>query len=348
MHLGIPALLDFYRRHRGDDALVLATIVSIEGSTYRKPGAMLLASRGGDHAGLISGGCLEGDLMHHAQDVFEHGQPRSVTYDMHADEELVWGLGLGCDGVIHLQLQRLGREGGFGFLSALERSYQQGYASLLALDEAGNGAWRDSAGSLAQFGDAPSLANSLVEAYLEREGGWPAPRFQRNEVDGAVLIGFPPPTRVLVCGAGPDAVPLARLLRELDWQVSIADHRPAYLQVDRFPAACRLQQTRPEKLDEHFDLDSLDAVVVMSHHLENDAAYLGHFKDRPTAYVGALGPRVRRDRLCDQVGMDRARVHGPAGLDIAAELPEAIALSIVAEIHAELNGRDGRSLSRRG
>jgi xanthine/CO dehydrogenase XdhC/CoxF family maturation factor len=107
VHLGIPALLKFYREHRENDALVLATIIGTNGSTYRKPGAMMLISRDGAFEGMISGGCLESDLLQHAADVFSHGQPRHITYDMHADEDLVWDLGLGCDGVIHLLLQRL-------------------------------------------------------------------------------------------------------------------------------------------------------------------------------------------------------------------------------------------------
>ena len=116
MHLGIPALLEFYREHREEPALVLATIIGTEGSTYRKPGAMMLISRSGSFAGLISGGCLESDLLHHAGNVFESGQPDFLTYDMHANDELVWNLGLGCDGVIHLLLQR--REEGAGPVAA--------------------------------------------------------------------------------------------------------------------------------------------------------------------------------------------------------------------------------------
>ena len=116
MHLGVPALLDFYRRHREEESLVLATITATEGSTYRKPGAMMLISPQGDFEGMISGGCLEGDLLHHAANVFSSGETASVTYDMHADDDLVWSLGLGCDGVIHLMLQRLDRDDHFGFL----------------------------------------------------------------------------------------------------------------------------------------------------------------------------------------------------------------------------------------
>ncbi len=133
MHLGIPALLDFYRFHSGEESLVLVTIIGTEGSTYRKPGAMMLISREGCFEGMISGGCLEGDLLHHASEVFNSGQAKFVTYDMHAGDDLVWSLGLGCDGIIHLMLQRLDREHGFSFLARLEASHSARRAALLAL-----------------------------------------------------------------------------------------------------------------------------------------------------------------------------------------------------------------------
>ena len=132
MHLGTAALLEFFRAHRGERSLVLATVIATAGSTYRKPGAMMLISSGGQYAGLISGGCLEGDLLHHAEQVFETGAPSLVTYDMHADEEWVWNLGLGCDGVIHLLLQRLETRD-FGLLDQMAASHEAGNAVLLAL-----------------------------------------------------------------------------------------------------------------------------------------------------------------------------------------------------------------------
>ena len=127
------ALLDFFRAHRDDEALVLATIIATVGSTYRKPGAMMLVARDGSFEGLISGGCLEGDLLHHAAEVFENRAPKRVTYDMHADDDLVWSLGLGCDGIIHLQLQRLEKNAHFGFLERLEHAHRTRQPVMLAL-----------------------------------------------------------------------------------------------------------------------------------------------------------------------------------------------------------------------
>jgi xanthine/CO dehydrogenase XdhC/CoxF family maturation factor len=352
VHLGIPALLDFYRQHQADDSLVLVTIIATEGSTYRKPGAMMLISRDQQFEGMISGGCLEGDLLHHAADVFASGEPKFVSYDMHADEDLVWSLGLGCDGVIHLMLQRLDREQEFGFLPNLESTQAKRRSVLLALttrSEAGppvgSVALLDDAGGIA--GD-PALLGLLADATGQ---DWPAWRFRRvnsgeaGDYCEAMLINIPPQTRILVCGAGPDAVPVVNTLCGLDWAVVVVDHRPAFAKAERFPPKCSVRQTRPETLVEVVDLNEIDAAVVMSHHLENDAAYLAHLASSTIRYIGCLGPRARRQRLKDMAACPERQVFGPVGLDIGAELPESIALSLVAEIHAVLNHRSGLPLT---
>jgi xanthine/CO dehydrogenase XdhC/CoxF family maturation factor len=351
VHLGTPALLDFFRRHDGGRGLVLATIIGTEGSTYRKPGAMMLIAEGGEYEGLISGGCLEGDLLHHAREVFESGNAKHVTYDMSAGEDLVWNLGLGCDGVIHLLLQRLDGENGADVFRQLARSHERRRATLLALctgsgegSQAGRMAVLDTAGEAA--GD-PELSR-LLEVET---GHWPQWRTKSVEskpgaaARDVMLIHMPAQVRVLICGAGPDALPVARVLSELDWQVYVVDHRPAFARPDRFPGTCHVLQSRPEGLGEAVDLDQFEAAVIMSHHLENDAAYLKQLSDSGAAYIGTLGPRARRARLQELAGCEHTTVHGPVGLDIGAELPAAIALSIAAEIHAVLNCRDGHSLT---
>jgi xanthine dehydrogenase accessory factor len=214
----------------------------------------------------------------------------------------------------------------------------------VALDFLGGSAFLDAAGASHVAG---ADSESLLESLQQEAAAWPAWRFRHQQDAGRMFIGIPPQTRALVCGAGPDAVPVVRQLCQLDWRVSIADHRAAFARADRFPGGCEVVCCRPERLSDLVDLGTVNAVVIMSHHLENDAAYLRHFNALEPTYIGALGPRARRNRLCEMAAMNTARVHGPAGLDIAAELPEAIALSIVAEIHAELNGRDGQSLTLR-
>jgi xanthine/CO dehydrogenase XdhC/CoxF family maturation factor len=351
VHLGIPALLKFYREHRENDALVLATIIGTNGSTYRKPGAMMLISRDGAFEGMISGGCLESDLLQHAADVFSHGQPRHITYDMHADEDLVWDLGLGCDGVIHLLLQRLDRSNEFGFLKQLDESHSARRVSFLALVTQSAGT--PAAGNFALLDEhdisvGPGSLLDILRHSAEVRPKWRA-KFERVnfnlETIEIMLIHVPVQTRVLICGAGPDSLPVARILSEMDWDIQLVDHRPAYARHERFPEKCRVTEARPERLSESVELNEIDAAVIMSHHLENDAHFLRQLAGRDIPYIGILGPGARRDRVREMAGCSERSVFGPVGLDIGAELPESIALSIAAEIHAVLNDRNGQPLT---
>lgn len=372
MHLGTSALLDFFDRHRDDEALVLVTITGTEGSTYRKPGAMMLIAPDHKYVGLISGGCLEGDLLHHADTVFETGEPKQLTYDMHAGDDLVWGLGIGCDGIIHLLLQRLDPPEDFATLDWIASGLEAGDAVLFGLV------------TRSENPELPPGMLGLVDAAGRRAGGEPLaalcadlaadgwPRWRHREFDNpadgdgddaadidsglagtsVMVVNVPPQPRVLLCGGGPDAVPVARQFAALGWRCTIADHRPAFARPERFPHDCRVVLTRPAQLHEHVDLGALDAAVIMSHHLENDAGYLRVLAPAANAgtlrYLGVLGPTARRDRLRDMAECEGLPVRGPVGLDIGAELPEGIALSIAAEIHAVLNERDGLALTGKG
>ncbi len=357
MHLGTTALLKFFEQHREDDSLVLVTIIGTEGSTYRKPGAMMLIAENRQYVGMISGGCLEGDLLHHADEVFASGQPKKTTYDMHVDDELVWGLGIGCDGIIHLLLQKLDRIDGFPMFDYISASVAARQAVMLAMTVDG-----DAAGSgLGEMG----LINSADKAFGEERlvsaastaisKHWPDWRCQRPADATILLINIPPPPRVLLCGAGPDAVPVAAQFAALGWDCVVADHRSGFARLERFAPGCKVLLSRPEKLHLAVELEQIDAVIIMSHHLENDAAYLRQLtpllgddqQAGSLTYLGVLGPSARRDRLCQMTGFPSAKVHGPVGLDIGAELSEAIALSIAAEIHAVLNRRNGLSLTHK-
>jgi xanthine/CO dehydrogenase XdhC/CoxF family maturation factor len=347
MHLGMPELLEFYRAHRQEPALVLATITATEGSTYRKTGAMLLASADGGFAGLISGGCLEGDLMHHVRRVFETGEALTVDYDMSAGDDLVWNLGLGCDGVIHLLLQRLERNAGLAVLEQIDRAHRERKAVLLAVVSDPAAAPRGALGLV--DADGATAGDSILSGLLERHAKpWPDWRTRvvksGSGVGPALLVHVPAPTRVLICGAGPDALPLARILDELDWEVVVVDHRADFARPERFPRRCRVVHSRPRALAEQVAVDQFDGALVMSHHLENDAEYLRRLAAQPPRYLGLLGPAARKERLREMANCPSLTIHGPAGLDIGSELPASIALSIAAEMHAVLNGRDGRSL----
>ncbi len=357
MHLGLSSLLEFYREHRDDDSLVLGTVIATRGSTYRKVGAMMLISVDGSHCGLISGGCLEADLAQHARQVFVDGKTRKVTYDLSADADLIWGLGIGCDGVIELMLQRLEGDQGFGFLEALESARSARCSGVLALLISSS----DPSHSIGEFaldcgkrfvaGDRRLLQYTpgLADAHDMTRRFWLENVHTKDGDLNTLFIPVTPPLALLICGAGIDAVPMARLATEMGWDCTLVDHRSGFASADRFPSACEVRLLQADALAAKIDLQCIDAVVIMSHNLGHDQRYLAQVVAAKIPYIGLLGPRARRDRLLSKInaanGVDGLHVHGPAGLDIGAEMPESVALSIVAEIHACLNQRQGSELT---
>ena len=172
------------------------------------------------------------------------------------------------------------------------------------------------------------------------------------ETDGATFLIVPAelPPRLLVLGAGPDAMPLVEIAGLMNWHVTVFDHRPAYAVAERFPRARRVALNPAGELPRELSTAHYDAAIVMSHHLLSDQAYLAALAEHPAIpYVGLLGPAPRRTRLMQELGEKsrglNGRLHGPIGLDIGARTPETIALAIVSEIQATLTGRPGGSFS---
>lgn len=361
MHLGLTALLEFYRSHRQDKSLVLGTVVDTTGSTYRKPGAMMLIAEDGSYRGLISGGCLEADLAAHAGEVFADGKVRNVCYDMSGGDDFAWGLGFGCDGIIHLMLQRLDSSAGFGFLDTLDQAWKMRRSGLLCLVTSSSspnhsiGDFALNCGGEFSAGE-PLLMKSMYthEGVLFSSGHDMSRRYWQDSIQTGsgkaelLLIPIMPPPAILICGAGHDAVPVVRLATEMGWNCFVVDHRPGFARADRFPQNCKLKVLQPSELSRHIALEQIDAAVLMTHHLGHDRSYLSQVVKASIPYIGLLGPRARRDRLLSEIGAQQVHVHGPAGLNIGAEMPESIALAIVAEIHAFLNHRDGSMLTQNG
>jgi xanthine/CO dehydrogenase XdhC/CoxF family maturation factor len=335
---------------RAGEAIVLATVTGTAGSTYSKPGAQMLISGDGQFRGLLSGGCLEGDLVEHAKDVIARRVPKAVRYDMrNRDEDQLWGLGLGCDGAIDIFLQALDREHE-PFASIARRiSARTPSAYALVLESA---VPRLASGAVALVDEVGVDAHSVPRHLLTDLAGIArarltaggAARVQCVLEGGAVDIlaaSIPLPVHLLVLGGGPDAIPLLRIARELGWYVTVADHRRAYIERIRGTADI-VHEVAPGELARSLDPNAYDAAVVMSHHLQSDRAYLRALASSRLPYIGLLGPRARRERLMSELGADTGelgrRVYGPVGLDIGADTPQGIALAIAAEIHAVLKG----------
>ena len=319
--------------------LVAAFVIATEGSTYRKPGALMLLSSSGARCGLLSGGCLEGDLHEHAQRLLA-GDDRIVErrYDGRGSDDPVWGLGLGCEGAMRILLWRLDTGSSLtlvrGWLSAAIRREP----ALLEIDLS-NGDGALSMGS-ALGGDADSSSPSGV-----------LPPGRATLRDGSFAVAAARVPALLLCGAGPDAEPVVRMASQVGWQVTVVDHRPAYVEAARFQDAIRVATADAADPGAVVALDGFDAAVVMSHNLVADGRYLAALAVSDIPYVGLLGPAARRERLYAELRSLaealRPRLRAPVGLDLGGASPEAIALSIVAELQASLHGRSGAPFSAR-
>ena len=326
LHRLIPL---FERARLSDEPLVLATVIRTGGSTYAKPGAQMLISRDGEYAGLLSGGCLEGDLREHARTVLQTGAARIVSYDLRSKDDMLFGLGAGCEGAMDILLTRC-VAGDWQPLTLMARAWREGHESRVA------------------FVTATRDGGLPLGSHFPVDGEFPGNAIARVEDRNVEIFvaAIAPPPRLLLLGGGPDARPVARLADFLGWRVVVVDHRPAYLDPTRFPEGTRLVESPAADVGDSLRLDDYFAAIVMSHHLDSDLHYLRALAASAVPYVGLLGPAARREKLLadlgDPVPSLRARLRAPVGLDIGGRTPEAIALSIVGEVQAALSGRGGR------
>ena len=313
------------------DRLVLGTVYETAGSTYSKSGSRVLIDGEGNYQGLVSGGCLEGDLAEHAASVLESGEARSVCYDMRGEHDILFGTGVGCDGMLKVLLQPLspGGDDPWAPLARMAELAMRSEASRCAVVVEGD--------------EAP-----VGDTYLDDEVPAEHPdglHTLKNPARKVLVYPLAPIPRLLVLGAGVDAVPLVEFAERLGWRVTVCDHRRSYLERGDLGAAESVLELRPEFLAEELDLDPWDACVVMSHHLASDRAYLAALANRPIPWVGVLGPSARRERLLRELGDGagdlKNKLRGPVGLDIGANDPASIALSVMAELTKVVSDQSG-------
>jgi xanthine dehydrogenase accessory factor len=333
-------MLDFLDRETAaGHRLVAAFVIATEGSTYRKPGALMLLSSSGARCGLLSGGCLEGDLHEHAQRLLA-GDDRILErhYDGRGSDDPVWGLGLGCEGAMRILLWRLEAGSSLTLLRGWLSTAIRREPALLEIDLASGDGALSMGSALGGRADSASSVGVL-------------PPGRATLRDGSFAVAAARAPALLLCGAGPDAEPVVRMASQVGWQVIVVDHRPAYVEAARFPGAVRVVTVDAADPGAVVALDGFDAAVVMSHNLVADGRYLAALAVSDIPYVGLLGPAARRERLYAELGSLaealRPRLRAPVGLDLGGASPEAIALSIVAELQASLHGRSGTPFSAR-
>lgn len=293
----------------------IATVVRIRGSAYRRPGAKLLVREDGLTSGGVSGGCLEADVRERALRALRDSAPRLLHYETGGDDREVFGLGLGCNGAVDVFVQPVTTP---AFLEAARRLRE-----LLAGDEPF---------TVSTVLTGPDAGRVSVRAGAGETG------VEAGPAGGAQVFteALRPPPHLLVVGAGDDALPLVRYATDAGFRVSLVDHRPAWLAAGRYPPEVRRFELRAEgEAPPGLQLGRDTYAVVKTHHLAHDREWVRKLLATEVAYVGVLGPRARVEDLLDQVGAaGDGRVFGPVGLDLGADGPEQVALSVVAELLA--------------
>ncbi|HYO62624.1 MAG TPA: XdhC family protein [Pyrinomonadaceae bacterium] len=355
----------------------LATVVSVEGSSYRRPGARMLVCENGATTGTVSAGCLEADVAEHAKRVIKTGAAKLVEYDTAStSDEIVWGLGLGCNGVVRVLVEPLAPES--RYVAALRRScapradatpvavatvFQHTSSRLspaTARPEIGSRLFVGEGGEASRenlTGELALMIESDARAASREESSGVRVYEQGGDTTQVFIETLTPPVTLVVFGAGHDALPVVELARGLGWQTEVVDPQARPASRSRFTMANRVTLARPESVGGRVAVTPRTLALLMSHNYAHDLELLRFLLASPARYIGVMGPRKRTERMLSELAerdgrfrfgeADRARLYAPAGLDIGANAPAEIALSILAEMRAVLAGRRGGLLRER-
>jgi xanthine dehydrogenase accessory factor len=321
----------------------------------------MLVRGDGSTVGLVSGGCLESDLAEHARRVHEGGRAEVVRYDTRDDDDAPWGLGLGCNGLIDVLLEPLPPARAAYLAKLLDRALAAAEPSVLATvikAPVGVGAHALIIGNRIEKTGGWGTDATLAKATANTAEVFKAGRRGLVREFGGVEVAYEvvtPAVPLVICGSGPDVVPIARFASELGWNTTIVDNRPVTdSHTERYHGARAVECAEATKLGEAVTLTPRTAAVVMSHNLGRDTDYVQSLLDAGVAYVGVLGPRARTERMLSDLAARKSeplknseRLFAPVGMDIGGDGPDAIALAVIAEISAVINGRDGGHLRDR-
>lgn len=338
----------------------LATVIAVEGSSYRRPGAQMLIAEDGRSWGGVSGGCLEKDVARRGRGVMETGAPLAWRYDTTDDEDdLAGGHALGCRGIIDIYIEPLSADSP-GSLPAIRSVLEHRRAASFAAVVRATGALRKCVGQhLFSFdlGSSTRIANGeldaavradLLEALVDRRTAMVHYQLPDGQAD-VFVRHLTPPQSLVIFGSGPDVGPLLEIAKTLGWHVTVIFPRSSSGARQRFASADALHMTDTTDPVSGVTMEADAAVVVMNHSYPRDSAVLAALSPRPVRYLGVLGPRQRTSRLLAdlEVASRPWNVFAPIGLDLGAQTPESIALAIVAEIEVVLNGAGGGSMRDR-
>lgn len=337
----------------------LATVVRVEGSSYRRPGARMLVTEDGELTGAISGGCLEGDALRKALLAIHQQSNKLITYDTSSEDDVEFGVQLGCNGIVHIlfeyidpavahnplqllkQLEKKRTDAVIVTLFSLERNaVQPGTVLFYREDEI----------------MTTDIAYEVVLQDIKNVLQTKSSIIKNIEIDTthfeSLIEYIAPPVSLIIAGAGNDVKPLVDMASLLGWDITIADGRATHATVQRFPLVKKVYVTTPQELMDKIIIDNNTFMVLMTHNYNYDLALLKSVVQCDFVYLGILGPKTKLNRMLDDLQADGFTItnaqldciYGPIGLDIGAETAEEIAVSVIAEIKAVLSGKKGTSL----
>jgi xanthine dehydrogenase accessory factor len=344
----------------------LATVVKTSGSVYRRPGARMLLTESGQMIGCVSGGCLESNVFEVAQPLmFYGGEPVVVRYDTTASDDIIWGFGLGCNGVVEVLIEPLSTVAQqLDFIAECLYGQQPGVMATVFKATEGSNVRVASRLLLKpdntivnEIEDETFADQVLLDARqaLQQERSRVQSYKLDDEIAEVLLEVIRPLVPLVVFGAGHDAIPVVNLAKHQGWHVTVVDNRPGYVTSERFPDADQIIFSDAQAIQNYQILTPTTVAVVMTHQYKSDLALLKTLLPSPVLYIGILGPKSRTQQLLQDLkseglilsDVQLQRLFGPVGLDIGADSPEAIALAIIAEIQAVLANRSGGWLRAR-
>ena len=347
--------------------VALASLVHLDGSSYRRPGARMLVNDEGELTGAISGGCLEGDALRKAMYALSQQRSMLVTYDTSDEDDMTIGIQLGCAGVIQVLFEPIDPTKQDNPIQLIRKALAIRQEAVMVTlfnlsnkhaDQPGTCLLMESNGTIS--GAIPiqgmeKIVMEDVQLVMRNKKSL----FREYQADGISMTAFieflQPSISLVVVGAGNDAVPMMQIADTLGWDVRIVDGRNTHARPERFVAACQVLVSKPEALLDQLHIDSSTVFVMMTHNYNYDISILKALLPTQTPYIGMLGPQKKLDRMLDEsrqegIQLDEAmlsKVYGPTGLEIGAETPEEIALSIIAEIQAVMEGKQGGMLKHK-
>jgi xanthine dehydrogenase accessory factor len=337
----------------------LATVVKVEGSSYRRPGARMLVTEDGLLTGAISGGCLEGDALKKALSAIHQQQKKLVTYDTTDEDDAKFGVQLGCNGIVHILFEPIIREEANNPIDILKALIAERESAVLVTLFSTDQQQQLGTSILYRRAKITSIVSDQISQKLTEQAQKvllsQTSLFEVLEIDGLPYEAFfeytSPPIALIIAGAGNDVQPLVQMAYLLGWEVTVVDGRPTHATAQRFPNANRVLIAKPNDLMHKVEIDEQTAFALMTHNYNFDAELLNLLLNTNAPYIGTLGPKKKLIKMLDELNLNieenQNRVHGPIGLDIGAETAEEIAISIIAEIKAFFAGAGATSLKNK-